>query len=91
MSMARALEVYHMCHVSVTCTPIGTGGGGGMHIVVNAAFDVLPDSQLPKDVTLSADWPSLKARSETGLMYNLLWQLDYAISQAYEQMVMKTP
>ena len=91
MSMARALEVCHTCRVSVTYTPIGTGGGGGAHIVVNAAFDVLPGSDLPKNVTVNADWPSMKARSDVGLVYNLLWQLDYAIGQAYEQMTMKTP
>jgi hypothetical protein len=32
------------------------------------------------------NWPSKAAATFDGLCYNLLWQLDYAIQQAYEQM-----
>jgi hypothetical protein len=59
-----------------------------MRIVVTARFDVLPGSDLPRNVSVNAGWPSGKARSEMGLVYNLLWQLDYAIGQAYEQMTL---
>ncbi len=89
MAMAAAMESLHTCVVSVVFTTRGQGHNGGMHIDVSAAFNVLPGSDLPKDVSVNADWPSGKARSEMGLVYNLMWQLDYAIGQAYEQMTLK--
>jgi len=89
MAMAGAIESLHSCRVDVVFTTLGQGHNGGMHIVVNARFDVLPGSDLPKIVSVDADWPSGKARSEVGLVYNLFWQLDYAIGQAYEQMTLE--
>lgn len=89
MSMAQALEGLHTARVSVTFTPRGTGGSGGMNIDVTAQFSVLEGSDLPKVVSVNAEWPSGKARSEMGLVYNLLWQLDYAIEQAYNKMSLK--
>lgn len=86
MAMAGAIEELHTCVVSVVFTTAGKGLNGGMHIDVNALFAVLPGSDLPKSVSVTADWPSRKARSVMGLVYNLFWQLDYAIGQAYEQM-----
>jgi hypothetical protein len=47
---------------------------------------VLPGSDLPKVVSVHMNWPSKAAATFDGLCYNLLWQLDYAIQQAYEQM-----
>lgn len=89
MAMAQALEQLHSAEVVVTLTPRGTGGSGGMNIAVDAHFNVLEGSDLPRTVSVSADWPSGKARSELGLVYNLLWQLDYAIEQAYNTMSLK--
>lgn len=88
MSMVAALEELHTCRVNVVFTTRGGGHNGGMHIAVDAVFNVLPGSDLPKTVSVNAEWPSKKARSEMGLVYNLLWQLDYAIGQAYEQMTL---
>jgi hypothetical protein len=58
-----------------------------MRFGARAAFAVLPGSDLPKVVEVWAEWPTTKAKTELGLIYNLVWQLDYAIQQAYEQMV----
>lgn len=88
MMMATALESLHTCRVTIAITPRGAGRNGGMNIDVSAAFDVLEGSDLPRIVSVSAEWPSGKARSEVGLVYNLLWQLDYAIGKAYEQMTL---
>jgi hypothetical protein len=84
--MVSALESLHTTRVVIQITTRGAGHNGGLHIGVDALFNVLPGSDLPKVVSVNADWPSTKARSFLGLMYNLLWQLDYAIQQAYEQM-----
>jgi hypothetical protein len=88
MAMAGAIESLHDCRINVVFTTRGQGHNGNMHIVVNAAFAVLPGSDLPKAVSVQSDWPSSKAKSVMGLVYNLMWQLDYAIQQAYEQMPM---
>jgi hypothetical protein len=89
--MVSALESLHTCRVEAVATTAGVGHNGGLHIAVNARFDVLPGSDLPKVVSVSADWPSRKARTLLGLIYNLLWQLDYGIQQAYEQMPLTEP
>ncbi len=89
MNMVAALESLHTCRVSIRLTTLGRGHNGGGLICVDAHFDVLPGSNLPPTVSVNAEWPSKKARSEWGLVYNLLWQLDYAIGQAYEQMTLE--
>lgn len=90
MTMAGAIEGVHTCRVEVVFSTLGQGHNGGMHIVATARFDVLPGSDLLETVSVNADWPSGKARSEMGLVYNLLWQLDYAIGKAYEQLTLKS-
>lgn len=84
--MMSAISTMHTCRVEWTATTVGKGHSGHMHISLWATFDVVPNSDLPRIVSVSGQWPSSQARSFEGLIYNLLWQLDYAIGQAYEQM-----
>jgi hypothetical protein len=84
--MTGAIEGLHTCRVEWHATTAGQGHNGSFHIACSATFTTLPGSDLPKVVVVNAVWPSAKARTFEGLWYNLLWQLDYAISQAYEQM-----
>lgn len=84
--MTGALEALHTCRVEWTVTARGQGHNGGLHVTMDGVFSVLPGSDLPKRVGVTGDWPSGYARSFEGLVYNLLWQLDYAIGRAYEQM-----
>lgn len=84
--MMSAIEAMHTCRVEFRITTRGQGHVGSMHIVCEATFDVLPGSELPKVVGVEHNWPSKAASTFDGLCYNLLWQLDYAIQKAYEQM-----
>lgn len=86
MAMAGALESTHTCRVELTVTTRGQAHNGSMHLVIKALFDTLPGSDLPKAVEVRSDYPTSKCKTVEGLVYNLLWQLDYAIGQAYEQM-----
>lgn len=86
LMMMGAIEAMHSCRVELIVTTRGQGHNGYARIDIVARFDVLPGSDLPKEVTVHAEWPTAKARTFEGLFYNLCWQLDYAIQQAYEQM-----
>ncbi len=85
-AMMKAIEVMHTCRVSYHVTTAGTGANGSMLIVCAAHFDVLPGSDLPKAVETQMVWPNKAAATFDGLCYNLLWQLDFAIQKAYEQL-----
>lgn len=87
--LMNAIGVLHTCRVDWIVTAPTNGHNGGMHIVVNARFDTLPQSDLPKLVTSEGDWPSARNASFAGYVYGLVFALDYRIGQAYEQMVMK--
>jgi len=88
IAMMGAIEAMHQCRVELTITTRGQAHNGCAHIVLAAAFDTLPDSDLPKVVGVEHDWPSRAVSTFEGLFYNLCWQLDYAIQQAYEQMTL---
>jgi hypothetical protein len=85
-AMMKAVEAMHTCRVEFRVQTAGKGVDGSMNIDCVASFDVLPGSDLPKVVQVGHAWPSNAARTFDGLCYNLLWQLDYAIQKAYEQM-----
>lgn len=85
-AMMKAVEAMHTCHVEFTVQTRGMGVDGSLRIECAAVFDVLPGSDLPKRVGVEHFWPSKAVSTYDGLCYNLLWQLDYAIQQAYEQM-----
>jgi hypothetical protein len=85
-AMMKAIEAMHTCRVEYRVRTAGKGVDGRLTIECVAAFDVLPGSDLPKVVSVEHIWPSKAASTFDGLCYNLLWQLDYAIQQAYEQM-----
>jgi len=85
-AMMKAVEAMHTCRVEYRVRTAGKGVDGSMNIVCEATFDVLPGSDLPKVVNVEHTWPSKASATFDGLLYNLLWQLDYAIQKAYEQM-----
>lgn len=85
-AMMKAVEAMHTCHVVFHVRTDGRDVGGRMHIDCEGTFEVLPGSDLPRVVKVGMVWPNKAAATFDGLCYNLLWQLDYAIQQAYEQM-----
>lgn len=86
VAMMGAIEAMHECRVELIGTTRGQAHNGSMHVVLRATFNVLPGSELPVVVAVEHTWPSRAAASFEGLLYNLCWQLDYAIQKAYEQM-----
>jgi len=85
-AMMKAIEALHDCQVTFSVQTDGKDVSGRIRIVCGATFDVLPGSDLPKVVTVGHTWPSKAASTFDGLLYNLLWQLDFAIQKAYEQL-----
>lgn len=85
-AMMRAIEAMHTCHVEFIVRTRSIQPGGSIAIECTAQFDTLPSSDLPKCVLVEHSWPTKAAATFDGLLYNLLWQLDYAIQKAYEQM-----
>lgn len=85
-AMMKAIEALHSARVEFRVRTLGKDVGGRMHIDCVAAFDVLPGSSSPVDVGVGMDWPNRAVSTFDGLCYNLLWQLDYAIQKANEQM-----
>lgn len=87
-AMMKAIEGMHTCRVEFRVLTSGKGVNGSMLIVCAASFELLPGSTLPKEVHVEHVWPSAAASTFDGLCYNLLWQLDFAIQKAYEQMIL---
>ena len=84
-AMMKAIEALHSAAVVFRVRTSGKDVSGRMQIECVATFDLLPGSSLPREVVVSHVWPTAAASTFDGLCYNLLWQLDYAIQQAYEQ------
>ena len=88
-AMMKAVEAMHSARVEFHVRTDGRDVGGRMSIACEATFGVLPGSDLPEIVRVQMDWPNKAAATFDGLCYNLLWQLDYAIQKAYEQMTLE--
>jgi len=86
IAMMGAIETMHTCRVALTVTTAGQAHNGNASIVLEATFDVLPGSDLPKVVSVKHQWPTRAASTFESLFYNLCWQLDYAIQKAYDQL-----
>lgn len=84
--MMKAIESMHDCHVEFHVRTLGKDVSGYIATVCDATFQVLPDSDLPKKVWVEMAWPNKASATYEGMLYNLLWQLDYAIQKEYEQM-----
>lgn len=91
IAMMGAIESMHSCTVVLRITTAGQAHNGHCRIGLDATFERLPGSDLPKVVEVYHDWPSRAATTFEGLFYNLCWQLDYAIQRAYDQLPLKIP
>lgn len=89
LAMMGAIEAMHECRTVFHITTHGQGHNGRGRIELCATFTTLPDSDLPKQVSVEHVWPTRAAGTLPALLYNLVWQLDYAIQQAYEQLPLK--
>lgn len=85
-AMMKAIEALHDCQVAFHVRTDGKDVGGRITTECESTFTTLPGSDLPKVVAVCMRWPNNAAATYEGMLYNLLWQLDYAIQKAYEQM-----
>jgi len=88
-SLMSAIEVMHTCRVSLIVTAGSQGHNGGIHVVALAVFDRLPGSGIPKQAEAKGDFPTARTKTFDGLCYALVFELDYAIQQLYEQQLMQ--
>jgi hypothetical protein len=84
--LMSALGALHTCLVALTVTADIQGHNGQLNICAEARFELLPGSSLPTTVTVKESWPGQRNGSVGEAAYNAVWQLDYQISQVYEQM-----
>jgi len=83
--MMRAMSGLHSGHVGVMVSPDGIGFGTGVTVTASIMFELLPGSSLPKTVDVMRSWPCTEHTTLTAHVYALLYELDYKISQVYNQ------
>lgn len=83
-SLMRALSGLHSARVELKFSPIGIGSSGGVSISATANFERLPGSSLPAIVETEEKWPNSQGLDFFGQLFNLLYQLDWRISQVYQ-------
>lgn len=83
--LMRAIGGLHSGHVAVVVSPDGIGSSGGVDVAASMLFDVLPGSSLPSSVAVTKVWPCATHRTLAAHAFALLHELDYKISQVYEQ------
>lgn len=64
----------------------GAGCPGGVAVVLEAGRPILIGKARPYTLSLYSLWPSLKAKTFEGLIYQMLLRIDYRLSNdSYEQ------
>jgi hypothetical protein len=86
--MMRAIEALHGVHVALIISPAGIGSTGGVDVTASALIDVVPGSSLPQAVAVNRGWPCDTHATLAAHGLNALYELDYAIGQAYQQKVL---
>lgn len=84
-TMCRAMSALHSGRAGVTLLPVGIGSTGGLSVAAAMMFDVLPGSAIPPCVSVVKNWPCKQHSTLEGHCFALLHELDYKISQVYEQ------
>jgi hypothetical protein len=83
--MLRAIGSLHTGQVGLTILQQGIGGSGGLSVAASIMFDVLPGSAINGCVTSIKLWPCSAHASLAAHCFALLHELDFKISQTYEQ------
>jgi hypothetical protein len=85
LMMVTALENIHDCRVELTATTAGQGHNGCGVLSATAYFNVLPGSTMHPEIRVDSTYPSVQGKSTWGMFYDLVWRLDFAVSEAYQQ------
>lgn len=84
-TMMRAMSALHSGTVGLTVLAAGIGSSGGLSAAASIMFDVLPGSAIPRCVSVVKSWPCSQHTTLPGHSFALLHELDYKISQVYNQ------
>jgi len=82
--MCRAISAFHSSNVGLTILPRGIGATGGLSVAASCMFNVLPGSSIPETVHVIKDWPCSQHADLASHCFALLHELDYKISQVYQ-------
>lgn len=85
MSLMSAIGALHSGHVEVKEYVVGTGLATTVMVQAAIFLDVLPGSALPSVVKAEAEFPCDKHDTFAAHVFSLLYDLDYRISQVYQQ------
>jgi len=83
--MMEALSTVHECRVHYTVTTDGQGHNGCLTVRAQADFATLPGSSFPPTISLTRQWPNRESKTFEGLLFRLLYDLDFAIGEKYQQ------
>jgi len=84
-TMCRAMSALHSGEVGLTFLPVGIGSTGGLSVAASIMLSVLPGSRIPPCVSVVKNWPCSQHTTLEGHAFALLHELDFKISQVYEQ------
>lgn len=84
-TLMSAIGSLHECRASLVVTADTQGHNGIGLLTVRAEWERLPNSELRRELTLSREWPTKDGLTFEGLAFKLLYELDFAIGQDYQQ------
>lgn len=87
-AMMRAQEALHTGAVVLTVSTVGIGATGGMALSAHHVLETLADGGTLTGVGVDTLWPNRTHRTLEACIYELLYRLDFAIGEAYQQMKM---
>lgn len=85
MSLMNAIGALHSGHVEVKESVVGTGFNTFVMVQASISLDVLPGSALPTAISVDAEYPCDRHDTFAAHVFALLYDLDYKISQTYQQ------
>lgn len=84
-AMMRALEGLHGGAVVLSVSTVGIGASGGLAWSAVHSLETLGEHVTHSGVGVDGLWPCTDCATMEGLLYQLLWRLDFAIGANYQQ------
>lgn len=79
----NALSALHSGRVEVNVRLAGVGLATSVEVQAIMQFEALPNSELPKQVEITKEYPDRESRTYAGFVFKLLYELDHKIGEAY--------
>lgn len=81
----RAIDGIHLGKTGVLISPQGTGGTGGLALVIMTKWERLPGSTELDTVESLSSWPCAEGCTLEGHILGGIYKHDFAIGEAYQQ------